>query len=87
MRSILTAMMERHLLVLGWLQENRKLGLFLSLFACSFVLLLVVYLLLANLRMHVHIRRLNRDKSRLMEEKDLMRRGLQAAAGEAKKAP
>lgn len=32
---------------------------------------------MCNIRLHMHIRTLMRDKGRLMQEKDLMRKGLE----------
>lgn len=50
-------------------------------FTVSFLTLFVVYLIATTFRMQLHIRRLNGDKRRLMEEKDLMRKGLKGLKG------
>jgi hypothetical protein len=58
-----------------WLVENPALSYWVVLLSASFVLLLILYLFVTNIRLHAHIRMLNKDKLRLMEEKDLIRRG------------
>jgi hypothetical protein len=62
--------------MLAWLQEHPNLGFWLVLVCGSFFALGVIYLLLTNWRLHRYIRVLKADKLRLMEEKDLMRKGM-----------
>ena len=61
--------------LLDWLVENPALSYWVVLLGASFVLLVMLYLFVTNMRLHAHIRVLNKDKLRLMEEKDLIRRG------------
>ncbi len=61
--------------LLDWLVENPALSYWVVLLGVSFVLLMLLYLFVTNIRLHAHIRVLNKDKLRLMEEKDLIRRG------------
>lgn len=58
-----------------WLGDNPALSYWVVLLGGAFVLLTIIYLLVTNIRLHAHIRSLNKDKLRLMEEKDLIRRG------------
>jgi len=64
-----------YLELLGWLNGHPDLSYWFVFFIVSFTFLLFFYLVITNLRLHFHIRSLNRDKQRLMEEKDLMRKG------------
>lgn len=65
--------------ILEWLIFHEKLGYWIIFFTISFIILLIIYLFMCNIRLHFHIRAINRDKERLMQEKDLMRQGLATA--------
>ncbi|MBF0243748.1 MAG: hypothetical protein HQL31_00560 [Planctomycetes bacterium] len=67
--------LETYNFVLNWLLAKNYLGFIIVIFVLSFSILLTAYLIMSNLRLHLHIRSLNKDKARLMEEKDLMRQG------------
>jgi hypothetical protein len=66
---------DRYLQLLNWLTEHPDLSYWIFFFSLAFGTLFLIYLIITNLRLHFHIRSLNRDKQRLMEEKDLMRMG------------
>lgn len=70
-------MKEGYIKLIQWLNENPKFSYWIVLFCVSFILLLMIYLFITNLRLHLHIKTLNKDKDRLMQEKDLMRKGLE----------
>ena len=59
-----------------WLAENPNFSYWIVLFSVTFVFLLLVYVIVSNIRLHMHITSLVSDKERLMQEKDLMRKGL-----------
>jgi hypothetical protein len=71
--------------LIQWLVEHPNLSYWVSLLISAFVILTMMYLIITNLRLHRHIRGLNRDKQRLMEEKDLMRRGAQSQTDQQSK--
>lgn len=66
---------ENYLQWLSWLQEHPNLGYWMCLLISTFTMFLLIYFVLTNLRLHRHIRQLSLDKQRLMEEKDLIRKG------------
>lgn len=80
MTGWLKALLGFHVQMLSWMQENRRLGFLLVFMTSAFLALFILYLIVANIRLHIRIRQLNRDKNRLMEEKDLMRRGIMSGA-------
>lgn len=65
----------QYLQLLEWFNAHPDLSYWIVFFSISFTFLIFSYLIITNLRLHFHIRSLNRDKQRLMEEKDLMRMG------------
>ena len=71
--------------LIQWCTENPILSYWISIFGTSFIVLFIIYILFSNARLHLHIRRLNQDKERLMQEKDLMRLGkeIQAKASDS----
>lgn len=68
-------MKDRYIQMLDWFHAHPTAGYWISIVLFSFFVLLLVYLVITNLRLHHHIHQLQRDKQRLMEEKDLMRLG------------
>jgi hypothetical protein len=71
-----TGLKESYFQLIDWLQAHPNFGYWICLLAASFILLSLVYLLFTNLRLHRHIRILGQDKKRLMQEKDMMRKGM-----------
>lgn len=64
---------DRYIQVLEWLSAHPNFSYWIVFFVLVFTILMFIYLIITNLRLHFHIRSLNRDKQRLMEEKDMMR--------------
>ena len=79
-----TGLKQSYLQILSWLQLHDKLGFWVLVVSASFLTLGAIYLLLTNWRLHRYIRVLKADKLRLMEEKDLMRRGMNSTGNERK---
>ncbi|MBF0196088.1 MAG: hypothetical protein HQL32_00140 [Planctomycetes bacterium] len=70
-------MKAKYIDLIQWLADNPNFSYWIVLFLALFVILLIIYLVVSNIRLHIHISSIVKDKSRLMEEKDLMRKGMQ----------
>ncbi len=68
--------MQTYLGILDWLKDKPKTGFWILVIVLGFLLLSLVFLIIDNLRLKLHIVRIDRDKKRLMEEKDMMRKAV-----------
>ena len=73
---MISALKQSYLQILSWLQIHDRVGFWLTLISVMFITLVALYFLITNWRLHRYIRVLKADKLRLMEEKDLMRKGM-----------
>ncbi len=67
--------------ILDWLRDKPKTGFWILVIVLGFLLLSLAFLIIDNLRLKLHIVRIDRDKKRLMEEKDMMRKAVSNQSG------